>query len=142
MKLVDANVLLYAVNSDSKRHEPSRHWLDGALSGTDTVAFAWLALLAFVRLSTKAGLFPSPLTVAGAMNRVEAWLGAAPAVVVEPTPDHPRIVRGLLEDVGAGGNLANDAHLAALAIEHRCAIVSYDVDFARFDRVPWGPPPG
>ncbi|MGM0818746.1 MAG: type II toxin-antitoxin system VapC family toxin, partial [Actinomycetota bacterium] len=32
MKLVDANVLLYAVNTDAERHEPSRRWLDGALS--------------------------------------------------------------------------------------------------------------
>lgn len=142
MKLVDANILLYAVNSDSKRHAPSRRWLDGALSGEDTVAFAWIALLSFVRLSTKVGLFPSPLAVDEAMDRVDAWLGAAPAVVVEPTVDHSRIVRGLLEDAGAGGNLVSDAHLAALAIEHRCAIVSYDVDFARFDRVPWETPPG
>lgn len=135
MKLVDANVLLYAVNSDAHRHEASVRWLDGALSGSDTVAFAWVALLAFVRLSTKVDLFPSPLDITGAMNRVEAWLGAPPAVVVEPTVDHARIVRSLLEPIGAGGNLATDAHLAALAIEHRCEIVTYDRDFGRFSGI-------
>lgn len=140
MKLVDANVLLYAVNSDARHHEASRRWLDNALSGSDTVAFAWVALLAFVRLSTKVGLFPSPLDIDGAMNRVEAWLGAAPAVVIEPTVDHARVVRSLLESVGVGGNLVNDAHLAALAIEHRCDIVSYDRDFGRFPGVDARPP--
>lgn len=40
MKLVDANVLLYAVNVDSERHELSRRWLDTALSGAETVGFA------------------------------------------------------------------------------------------------------
>lgn len=140
MKLVDANVLLYAVNEDADGHDRSRRWLDAALSGQDTVAFAWITLLAFVRLSTKVGLFPAPLTVDGAMNRVDAWLAAPPAVVVEATVDHPRIVRDLLRAAGAGGNLVNDAHLAALAIEHRCAIVSFDVDFGRFPGVQWAPP--
>jgi uncharacterized protein len=141
VKLVDANVLLYAVNRDADHHDRSRRWLDGALSGDATVAFSWIALLAFVRLATKEGLFPQPLSLGGAMNRVDGWLSAEPAVVVEPTVDHPRILRDLLRDVGAGGNIVNDAHLAALAIEHRCSIVSYDNDFARFEGVRWEPPP-
>ncbi len=140
MKLVDANVLLYAVNRDARHHDESRAWLDGALSGSDTVAFAWIALLAFVRLSTRVDLFPMPLNVDGAMDRVDAWLGAAPAVVVQPTVDHPRIMRSLLGPIGAGGNLVNDAHLASLAIQHRCEIVSYDRDFGRFEGVKVAPP--
>lgn len=141
MKLVDANILLYAVNSDAVHHERSRRWIDGALSGEDTVAFAWIALLAFVRLSTKVGLFPAPLSVDQAMDRVDAWVGAGPAVVVEPTAQHGTILRGLLRSVGVGGNLVSDAHLAALAIEHRCGILSFDNDFARFPGVDWTPPP-
>lgn len=140
MKLVDASVLLYAVNVDAGHHERSRAWLDGALSGADTVAFSWVALLAFIRLTTKVGLFPFPLRVDDAMDRVDAWLAAPPAVVVEPTPAHPRIMRQLLDQVGTGGNLVNDAHLAALAIEHRCSIVSFDNDFGRFADVRWAPP--
>ncbi|MCZ7628912.1 MAG: PIN domain-containing protein [Microthrixaceae bacterium] len=61
---------------------------------------------------------------------------------MEPTPDHPGILRRLLGQVGAGANLVNDAHLAALAIEHRCAVVSYDNDFSRFDGVVWERPEG
>jgi uncharacterized protein len=139
--LVDANILLYAVNADAAHHDRSRRWLDGALSGADTVAFAWIALLAFVRLSTKVGLFPAPLSVEAAMDRVDAWIGAAPAVLLEPAPDHAQVVRRLLLDVSAGGNLVNDAHLAALAIEHRCDIVSFDNDFSRFPGVTWSLPP-
>lgn len=141
MKLVDANVLLYATNSSARHHDRSRSWLDGALSGGDTVAFAWIALLAFVRLSTKAEVFPHPLTMDQAMDRVDAWLSAPPAVVVEPTPQHGSVVRSLLRPLGAGGNLVNDAHLAALAVEHRCTVVSFDRDFGRFPGVSWSPPP-
>jgi toxin-antitoxin system PIN domain toxin len=140
VKLVDANVLLYAVNSAARHHEPSRRWLDAALSGQDTVAFAWVALLAFVRLATKPGLFPRPLSLDQAFDRVDAWLAAEPAVVVEPTTRHAAIVRSLLAPVGAGGNLVNDAHLAALAVEHRCSIVTFDRDFGRFPGVSSAPP--
>jgi uncharacterized protein len=141
VKLVDANVLIYAVNADAPHHDRSVRWLDNALSGTDTVAFAWIALLAFVRLTTKVGLFPAPLTSDGAMDRVDAWLAAPPAIVVEPTIDHGRLVRELLRPLGVGGNLVNDAHLAALATEHRCEIVSFDHDFGRFSGIRWHPPP-
>jgi uncharacterized protein len=87
------------------------------------------------RVRPKDGLFPSPLTLDEATDRVDAWLAAAPAVVVEPTVDHARIVRDLLRGLGVGGNLVNDAHQTALAIEHRCTIVSFDRDFDRFDGV-------
>jgi uncharacterized protein len=140
VKLVDANVLLYAVNSDARHHAASRQWLDSALSGQATVGFAWVVLLAFLRLATKSGLFPNPLSPDAAMARVDAWLGAGPSVVVEPTVDHPQILRGLLAQLGAGGNLVNDAHLAALSVEHRAVVVSYDNDFSRFENVRWEQP--
>lgn len=141
MKLVDANILLYAVNEDARHHHRSREWLDAALSGEDTVAFAWIALLAFLRLATKDELFPRPLSLDEAMDRVDAWLVVPPAVVVEPTVEHARLVRDLLRPLDVGGNLVNDAHLGALAIEHRCEIVSFDNDFDRFEGVRWSPPP-
>ncbi|MHB1928050.1 MAG: TA system VapC family ribonuclease toxin [Acidimicrobiales bacterium] len=141
MKLPDGNVLLYAVNTDSAHHEDSRRWLDAALSGGETVGFTWIALLAFVRLSTKVELFPSPLSVDEAMARVDAWLAAGPAVVVEPTSAHPRVLHQLLRGLGAGADLVNDAHLAALSLEHKGTVVSYDRDFSRFPGVRWSLPP-
>lgn len=52
MKLVDANVLIYAVNEDSVHHAEARRWVVGALRGGDVVGLPWASLLAFVRLST------------------------------------------------------------------------------------------
>lgn len=141
MNLVDVNVLLYAVNRDAAHHEESRAWLDDSLNGAQSVGFAWVALLAFVRLSTKVGLFPSPLTADEAILRVEAWLDQPPSLVLEPTARHLEVLGGLLADIGStGGNLVNDAHLAALAIEHRGTIITYDADFARFPGVRWHTP--
>jgi len=140
VNVVDANVLLYAVNVDSARHEASRDWLDASLSGAAVVGFAWVAVLAFLRLSTKSGIFPSPLSDDAALATVEAWLAQPAAVVVEPTARHVSLLRDLLAAAGSAGNLVNDAHLAALAIEHRGSVVSYDSDFGRFPGVSWTEP--
>lgn len=139
MQLVDANVLLYAVNEDAPHHEAARPWLDGALGGREPVGFAWIVLLAFMRLSTGA-FFPRPLPLEDAFGVADSWLGAPAAIEVHPTERHLTLLHGLLADVGTAANLVNDAHLAALAIEHRAEIVSYDTDFARFSGVRWSPP--
>ncbi len=133
MKLVDANVLLYAVNRDAHHHDAARRWLEGALRAPERLAFAWVVLLAFMRLSTKPALFPHPLTVSEATSQVRSWLDRAATVVLDPTSRHLDVLAGLLREAGAGGNLVNDAHLAALAIEHDATLVSFDHDFARFE---------
>jgi toxin-antitoxin system PIN domain toxin len=140
VKLVDANVLLYAVNSDSQHHREAVQWLDGALSGGATVGFSWVPVLAFLRLATKRGLFPRPLHHDDALTQLDAWLSAPSAVVVEPTARHASLLRDLLGDAGTAGNLVNDAHLAALAIEHSAQLISYDSDFARFPGLDWTRP--
>lgn len=140
MRLVDANVLLYAVNADAEHHQTSRTWLDHALRGGDTVGLTWLALIAFMRLSTKVALFPQPLTVAEATEQVGDWLAAPGARILHPTAGHLHHLERLLGLTGPGGNLVNDAHLAAIALGHRADVVSYDADFARFDGVRWFTP--
>lgn len=135
MNLVDANVLLYAVNERSRQHLPARGWLDAALSGAEAVGFSWVALLAFLRLATRSGLFPRPLTTDEAAEVVDRWLGQPAAAVLHPGARHLAIIRDLLEPAGSGGNLVTDAHLAALAIEHDAGIVSFDRDFERFPGV-------
>lgn len=130
--LVDTNVLLYAVDESSPHHEAARVWLEQRLAGTETVAFAWNALLGFVRLVTNPRVFDSPLDVADALDLVDAWLAQPVAAVVAPTARHAAVLRDLLTPLGTAGNLTSDAHLAALAIEHGAQVCSTDRDFARF----------
>jgi toxin-antitoxin system PIN domain toxin len=135
MVIVDANVLLYAVNRASVHHDRSRMWLDAALQGAEAVGLSWIVLLAFIRVGTNASILPTPMTPDEATEQVEVWLGAPAAVVAQPTARHASLLRGLLRDTGTAGNLTTDAHLAALALEHGADIVSYDRDFARFPGV-------
>ncbi len=132
MVVVDANILLYAVDRRSVHHDAARTWLDHALAGAEAVGFAWVALLAFIRIGTNPTILPAPMSSDAATGQVETWLAAPAAVTVEPTSRHAAILRALLRESGSAGNLTTDAHLAALAIEHAADIVSYDRDFARF----------
>jgi len=135
MVIVDANVLLYAVDRASAHHDQSLPWLDASLAGTEAVGLAWIGLLAFIRLATNTSVFEHPMAPDEAIGQVETWLEAPAAVVAQPTPRHASLLRGLLADTGTAGNLTSDAHLAALALEYRADIVSYDRDFARFPGV-------
>ena len=140
MKLVDANLLLYAYDDRSPHHVEAKRWLEDVLSGTETVAFAWVVLLAFLRLTTNPRVFERPLDAREALDIVDGWLAAGPATVVHPTALHATHVRALLEPLGTAGNITTDAHLAALAIEHQGELCSCDGDFARFPGLRWRNP--
>jgi uncharacterized protein len=126
--------MLFAANVAAKEHKQARTWMEAMLSSaSETVGFAWLAMLGFVRVSTRWGVFAAPLSLAKALYFLEVWLSADNAHVVEPTQRHLSILKELIESTGAAGNLTNDAHLAALAIEHGAELVSFDRDFLRFE---------
>ncbi len=72
---------------------------------------------------------------------VDVWLGAPAAVVVDPTVRHLAVLRGLVAPLGTAANLVNDAHLAALAVEHGATLISFDRDFGRFPGLRWEEPP-
>lgn len=137
MRLPDVNLLIYAVDETSPRHDAARTWLEATLSGTETVALAWMVLLAFVRLSTHPAAFSQPLSTDEAMDLVDGWLDQPCATVINPTVRHPTVLRDLLRPLGSAGNLTSDAHLAALAIEHGAELYSCDSDFSRFSGLRW-----
>jgi len=140
MILVDVNILIYAVNSDSPLHQRAKAWLESTLSGSDTVGLSWTVLLAFLRLTTRSGIFERPLSVDTAFDIVAAWLSQPSVVTIDPAAQHLRVMRDLLLPLGTGGNLTSDAHLAALAIAHGAELCSSDNDFARFPRLRWRNP--
>lgn len=135
MILVDANLLVYAVDSDSPRHRAARRWLERTLSGTTAVGLPWVVLLAFLRLTTRTGILRTPLPLERALSYVHEWLEQPYVTAVPPGPRHWPLLRNLLRQTGLGGNLTSDAHLAALAIELGATLCSTDHDFARFPGV-------
>ncbi len=140
MILIDANLLIYAVNRDAPLHRKAKTWLETTLSGTETVALTWNVLLAFLRLTTRPGLFRNPLPVRAAFDLLDAWIGSPAVFLIQPGPRHIQILRDLVVVAGTAGNLTSDAHLAAIAIENNAQLCTTDADFARFARLRWRNP--
>ncbi|MCL2543360.1 MAG: PIN domain-containing protein [Nocardioidaceae bacterium] len=127
--------MLAAVNRSSPQHGDARPWLERALGGGAPVGFAWLALVGFVRISTRPDILNPPLTVDQATGILDEWLAKRSARILQPGERHAALFSQLLAQAGTAGNLTNDAHLAALAIEHRATVVTFDTDFDRFPGV-------
>ncbi len=132
MILVDVNLLIYAIDRDAPHHARARPWLEGVLNETEPVGLPWIVLLAFLRLTTRAGILRKPMTVEQAVSYCQSWLELGSVCIPVPGDNHWAIFRNLVRSVGTAGNLTADAHLAALALEHGCTLYSADNDFRRF----------
>jgi predicted nucleic acid-binding protein len=86
------------------------------------------------------GVSRPPRRRPAALDVVDGWLAQPGSTVLQPTARHAGILRGLLAPLGTAGNLATDAHLAALAVEHGAVLYSCDADFSRFPGLRWVDP--
>ncbi len=136
MILVDANLLLYAEDQQSPFHEPARRWWDAQLSGASPVCLCWTVLNAFIRIGTNPRVFEHPLSIDQSISRVQSWLDQPCTRLVQPTSKHWIVFQKMLSEGQAAANLVTDAHLAALASEHGCVLMSTDTDFSRFPGIP------
>jgi len=116
-------------------HERAPSWLEATLLGTESLGFSWSTITAFLRIATNPRAFESPLPIEEAARIVDSWFESAAAILVEPGPNHWKILRGLLLNADATASLVTDAHLAALAIENGATLVSSDRDFSRFSEL-------
>jgi len=132
---IDANVLLYASDVASVRHERARSEVERLALGPELVYLFWPAAVAYLRLSTHASVFARPLTVAEAQSNLDALVGRPH--VQTPGEGHGfwAALRSTL-DAGVRGNLVSDAHLVALMRHHGVhRIVTHDRDFRRFEGI-------
>lgn len=140
MIVPDINLLVYAYNRDAPHHANARTWWEDLLNSDTPVALPWVSVLGFVRLMTHRAVLTMPLVPAQAVGHAREWMMRPNVEPLEPGERHLDILDHLLGVVGAGGNLATDAHLAALAIEYQAELCSNDTDFARFPGLRWRNP--
>jgi len=138
--LLDANLLLYAVDRTSPHHELAGTWLVEVLNGNRRVGLPWQTIGAFLRISTHPRVTTSPLDGSTAWSHVADWLAAEPVWIPPATERTAAVYEQLLDHTPVTGNLVPDAQLAALAIEHGVTLCSADSDFARFADLVWENP--
>ena len=132
MILVDANLLLYAYDSESPHHQPARNWLEDALRSGSAIRLALITLLAFVRIASDRRIYTHPLSPSEACSLVEEWLALPNVRLLQPGPRAWRLLSAMCEEGQAKGVMVMNAHLAALAMEHGATIATTDRDFMRF----------
>jgi hypothetical protein len=135
--IVDANLLIYAVNAQDSRHGRARDWLAETLNGPTRCGLPWISLSAFLRIATNPRAFDAALAMEEAWTQVEEWLAAPAAWVPTPTTRHAEVLGRLLSAHRLDWQMVTDARIAALAIEHGVPIASSDGDFARFTEIRW-----
>lgn len=136
--LLDVNVLVAAHRADHPAHTRALALVDGQAGD----GFCWCAHVAngFLRLVTHAGVFTAPTPVDLALAALDRWRTRPSCQVLPDTPAVWACFQQLVRRERATGNAVYDLHLAALALAHRCTLVSSDRGFARIPGLDWREP--
>jgi len=140
MRIVDTSVLLPALSPSLPHHAPARRALEAAINDDRPVGLTWVVVNAFLRLTTKPGLFERPLSIDEAWELVDDWREHPNVRLVQETEEHARLWSELLRSAGTGGDLTTDAWIAAIALGHGASVLAFDSDFARFVGLRWENP--
>ena len=131
---VDANVLVYASNSDAPEQSRALALLDHLARGPALVVLLWPTVTAYLRLATHPSVFRSPMSHAEAAANIDSLL-AQPHVRIAGEdfwPTYPRVAG----EVPPRGNPVPDAHLVALMHQHGISTIwSRDRDLRKFDGI-------
>ena len=140
MILLDVNVLLAAHRSDHPHYGAVQGWFEGLLAGDVPFTVPDSVWASFIRIATNRRIFTVPTPLDEAFEFLKATRSQPHHVAVVPGERHLELFQELCTRDDAVGDLAADAYLAAIAIEHGCELVSLDRDFARFTGLRWRRP--
>jgi hypothetical protein len=138
--LLDVNVLLAAHRTDLPHHGVVRPWFDAMLTRGDSFTVPDALWASFIRIATNRRIFAAPTPLADAFAFLRAVRAQPQHTPLAPGERHIELFESLCNASEATGDLAADAYIAALAMEHDCELVSLDRDFARFAGLRWTRP--
>jgi uncharacterized protein len=140
MIVLDANLLLYAYDSRSEKHEQARKWVEQVFSNGAMLGLPWQTVAAFIRITTNPRIPGERFSLDEVVRLVDQWLELPNVKLLAPGDQHWAMLRKLLIAGQARGPLATDAQLAALTMEHGGVLHTTDRDFARFPELKWTNP--
>jgi toxin-antitoxin system PIN domain toxin len=133
---VDTNVLVHAHREESEQHRAALSRLTQLAEGDIPWGLPVFCLAEFVRVVTHPRIFAPASPLERALEFVERVLAAPSVRMLHPGPRYPKL---FVESVRAGdarGNLAFDAQIAAVCLEHGAReLITLDRDFARFPQL-------
>lgn len=132
MKLLDANLLIYAHDSSSPFHAKAKPWFEGLLIGDEPFAIAWTTVLAFLRITTHRKILKQPLAPDEAFGAIEELLAHPDCFIARPGERYWQLFQTHCLGIRERGSGIMDVELVALAIEMDAELLSADTGFERF----------
>lgn len=136
MIAVDTNVLIYAHRQESEHHTRAMRQLKSLAEGDGPWGLPVFCIAEFVRIVTHLRVFTPPSDLHVALDFIDRLLESPSARLLLPGPDYAGTFRRVSESAKVRGNLAFDAQIVAVCVEHGAReIITADRDFARFDGI-------
>lgn len=130
---VDANVLLYASDAGSPRHDAARELLGRIATGPALAYVFWPVAMAYLRIATHPSIFERPLEPDVARANLATLLDRPHVRSPGEGDGFWPVFEATVEGDVVRGNLVPDAHLAALMRQHGVTTIwTADRDFRRF----------
>jgi uncharacterized protein len=131
---VDVNVLLYASDRASERHEVARRFLESCAASPEVLCLTWPTLMSYLRIATHPRIFSAPLTPDEALSNVVQLLSLPHVRTVSELDGFIDAYTHVSGGMAVRGNLVPDAHVAAVLFQHGVAtLYSNDRDFRKFE---------
>ena len=130
---LDVNLLLYASDRSSARHDAARRFLESCAAGPEVLCVAWPTLMSYLRIATHPSIFAAALSPTEAFENVTALLSMPHVRAVSELDGFADAYKHVTSKVVVRGNLVPDAHLAAILFQHGIrTLYSSDRDFHKF----------
>ncbi len=135
-RTLDVNILVYAADETSGRHQRARALLDHVATSASITYLFWPVLLGYIRVITHPAILMSPLTPETAIADVSNLIERPQIVVTGERDRFWTAFKSVAAPVGPRGSLVPDAHVVALMREHGVTTIwSNDRDFRKFDAI-------
>lgn len=135
MKIVDANVLIYAYNTQADLHKEAMTFWEDLVNSGSVVGVPWIVLQAFVRLMTGRQVLTNPFTATEIVDVVDSWFENTNVQLLPHTLDTYRVFSKLVVKYKLTGSITTDCTIVASVIENQGVLYSNDTDFLRFREV-------
>lgn len=130
---LDVNVLLYASDRLSDRHDRARLFLESCVAGPEILCLAWPTLMSYLRIATHPRIFSAPLSPGQALGNISALVGLPHVRTISEIDGFLDAYKHVAGETPIRGNLVPDAHIAAILFQHGIkTLYTNDRDFRKF----------
>ena len=109
--------MIYARREELPHHVRARALVTGLAQGDEPWALPWPCVYEFIRVVTHPRVFDPPSSLDAVLEDLVSLLASPSLVLLGEGPAHSAHMRKTVTEGKAAGNLAHDAHIAALALE-------------------------